>query len=79
MITQMMVQPSSWVDSGVTLRKVRGRNLFKFTDPLQSRLDDLAERQKTSELTESEQAELTGMLDLDRIFTLLNAKIIAES
>jgi hypothetical protein len=79
MITQMMVQPSSWVDSGVTLRKVRGQSLFKFTDSLQIRLDDLAERQKTDELTETEQAELAGMLELDRIFTLLNAKIIAES
>ncbi len=79
MIAQMMVQPSSWVDSGVTFRNIRGHNLFKFTDPLQSRLDDLAERQKTNELTESEQAELTGILELDRIFTLLNAKIIAES
>ncbi|MEA5452382.1 hypothetical protein VB780_27665 [Leptolyngbya sp. CCNP1308] len=79
MITQMMVQPSSWVDSGVTLRKVRGQSLFKFTDSLQIRLDDLAERQKTDELTEIEQAELAGILELDRIFTLLNAKIIAES
>ena len=79
MITQMMVQPSSWVDSGVTLRKVRGQSLFKFTDSLQIRLDDLAERQKTDELTETEQAELAGILELDRIFTLLNAKIIAES
>ncbi len=79
MITQMMVQPSSWVDSGVTLRKVRGQSLFKFTDSLQIRLDDLAERQKTDELTDPEQAELAAILELDRIFTLLNAKIIAES
>jgi hypothetical protein len=79
MITQMMVQPSSWVDSGVTLRKVRGQSLFKFTDSLQTRLDALAERQKTDKLTETEQAELACILELDRIFTLLNAKIIAES
>ncbi len=78
MITQMMVQPSSWVDSGVTLRKVRGHSLFKFTDSLQARLDNLAERQKTDELTEDEKAELAGILELDRIFTLLNAKVIAE-
>jgi hypothetical protein len=30
-------------------------------------------------LTSSEEAELTGILELDRIFTLLNAKVIAES
>jgi hypothetical protein len=30
-------------------------------------------------LTSEEEAELTGILELDRIFTLLNARIIAES
>jgi hypothetical protein len=79
MITQTMVQPSSWVESGVTLSKVRDLNLFKFTDELQARLDDLAERKKAEQLTEEETAELAGILELDRIFTLLNARVIAES
>ena len=57
MITQTMVQPSSWIESGVKLQNVRGLNLFKFTDDLQNRLETL----------------------LDRIFTLMNARIIAES
>ena len=79
MITQTMVQPSSWVESGITLRKVREHYLFKFTDALQSRLDELVERQKADELSAEEQAEFTGILELDRIFTLLNAKAIAVS
>jgi hypothetical protein len=79
MVTQTMVQPSSWVESGVKLSKVRDLNLFKFTDELQSRLDNLAERKKSEQLTEEEMAELAGILELDRIFTLLNARIIAES
>jgi hypothetical protein len=79
MITQTMVQPSSWVESGITLRKVRECYLFKFTDALQARLDELVERQKDDELNVEEQAELAGILELDRIFTLLNAKVIAES
>jgi hypothetical protein len=79
MITQVMVQPSSWVESGITISKVRDLNLFKFTAELQSRLDDLSERQKTNLLTDEEEAELAGILELDRIFTLLNARIIAES
>jgi hypothetical protein len=53
--------------------------LFKFTDALQARLDSLAERKKSDTLSAEEEAELTGLLELDRIFTLLNAKIIAES
>jgi hypothetical protein len=79
MITQVMVQPSSWVESGIKISKVRNLNLFKFTDELQSRLDELSEKKKADFLSSEEEAELTGILELDRIFTLLNARIIAES
>ena len=79
MISQMMVQPSSWVESGIKISKVRGLNLFKFTEELQLRLEELAEKQKADSITAEENAELSGILELDRIFTLLNARIIAES
>ncbi|HLO84006.1 MAG TPA: hypothetical protein VK203_03185 [Nostocaceae cyanobacterium] len=79
MITQVMVQPSCWIESGIQISKVRNLNLFKFTTELQSRLEELSEKNKVGMLTSSEEAELTGILELDRIFTLLNAKIIAES
>ena len=79
MITQVMVQPSFWIESGITIKKIRNAYLFKFTDALQSRLDALSERQKSDTLSTEEAAELAGMLELDRIFTLLNARIIAES
>jgi hypothetical protein len=58
---------------------VRDRYLFKFAEELQRRLDELNQQLKENQLTEEEQAELAGILELDRIFTLLNAKIIAES
>ena len=79
MIAQMMVQPSSWVESGIQISEVRNLYLFKFTPELQSRLDQLTEKKKADMLTPEEEAELTGILELDRISTLLNAKIIAES
>ncbi len=78
MITQVMVQPSSWVESGIKISKVRNLNLFKFTDDLQFRLDKLSEKEKAGLLTLEGEAELAGILELDRIFTLLNARIIAE-
>jgi hypothetical protein len=78
MVTQIMVQPSSWVESGIKLSKVRGLNLFKFTDELRARLDNLSEHKKSEVLAEDEEAELAGILELDRIFTLLNARVIAE-
>lgn len=79
MITQTMVQPSSWVATGIRMAKVRDRYLFKFSDELQKRLDALNQQKKTAALTEGENAELEGILELDRIFTLLNAKVIAEA
>jgi hypothetical protein len=79
MITQVMVQPSSWVESGIKISKVRNLNLFKFTDELQLRLDELSEKKKSGLVSLEEEAELAGILELDRIFTLLNARIIAES
>ena len=79
MIAQMMVQPSSWVESGIQISKVRNLHLFKFTPELQVQLDQLSEQKKANLLTQEEEAELTGILELDRIFTFLNAKVIAES
>jgi hypothetical protein len=87
MITQTMVQPSFWIEVGIHIQKVRGLNLFKFTDDLQARLEVLIERQKANVLTPEEAAELAGITELDRvappaenrIFTLMNARIIAES
>jgi hypothetical protein len=74
-----MVQPSFWVESGIKITKIRHAYLFKFTDALQSRLEDLSERKKSDMLSAAEEAELAGILELDRIFTLLNARLIAES
>ncbi|MBD2292524.1 hypothetical protein H6G06_03250 [Anabaena sphaerica FACHB-251] len=78
MITQVMIQPSSWVESGIEIKKVIDLNLFKFSSELQSRLEELSERKKAEMLNSSEEAELAEILELDRIFTLLNAKIIRD-
>ncbi|MEM8641299.1 MAG: hypothetical protein AAGG51_21150 [Cyanobacteria bacterium P01_G01_bin.54] len=79
MITQIMVKLSTWVANSIQLQNVRGLNLFKFTDELQERLEALIERQKNDRLTPDEIAELAGITELDRIFTMMNARIIAES
>jgi hypothetical protein len=81
MITQTMVQPSSWIEGGIEIQKIRGLNFFKFTDELQLQLqlETLIERQKSGPLTPEEAAELAGITELDRIFTLVNARVIAES
>lgn len=79
MNAQLMIQPSSFIDAGIQMKPIRGLFLFKFSDDLQERLESLNEKKRESNLTPDEEVELTGILELDRIFTLLNAKIIAES
>ena len=79
MNAQLMIQPSSFIDADVQMQPVRGLYLFKFSEDLQERLENLNERQRDNRLTSDEAVELTSILELDRIFTLLNAKVIAES
>jgi hypothetical protein len=79
MLAQTMIQPSSWVSTDIRLEKVRGRYLYKFSDRLQTRLHELNDHLKDDRITEAERAELAGILDLDQIFTYLNAQLIAES
>ncbi|MDB9529514.1 hypothetical protein PN498_26220 [Oscillatoria sp. CS-180] len=79
MNAQLMIQPSFFIDAGIQLQPIQGLYLFKFSKDLQTRLEALNERKRVATLTTDEAVELTGILELDRIFTLLNAKIIGES
>ncbi len=67
----MMVQPSSWVESGMQISKLRNLHLFKFTSELQFRLEEVAEKKKAGMLNSEEEAELAGILELDRILLCL--------
>ena len=78
MTAQMMIQPSSLLPNGIEIRQVNNFNLFKFTDDLQARSDELLERNKVESLTPEEAAELAGISELSRIFTLINAMVIAH-
>ena len=78
MTAQMMIQPSSLLPNGIEIRQVNNFNLFKFTDDLQARSDELLERNKLEALTPEETAELAGISELSRIFTLINAMVIAQ-
>ena len=79
MNAQLLIQPSSFIDSGIQMKLVRNLYLFKFNDDLQDRLEFLNEKKRDLKLTSEEDLELKEILELDRIFTLLNAKVIADS
>ncbi|MEL7140759.1 MAG: hypothetical protein AAFY33_02275 [Cyanobacteria bacterium J06643_4] len=72
-----MVQPSSWIEEGITTQLVKGLKLFKFNEGLQTHFEELIEMHKAQQLSAEQAAELKGLQELDRIFTLLNAKEIA--
>jgi hypothetical protein len=40
----LMMQPSSFIDTGIQMQSVRGLYLFKFSEPLQARLEALNEK-----------------------------------
>lgn len=73
-----MIEPSSWLRSGITIEKIDGVNLVKFTAELHTRLEELLEKRKAESLTPTEEAEYMGISELERILTLVNAKLIAS-
>lgn len=79
MVTQLMVQPSGFLASGVQMRQLGDVSIFRFTDDLQDRFEVLMERAKSDSLLESEQAELDGITDLARTFTFINAQLAAQA
>lgn len=54
-------------------------NLFKFSESIQLRMEDLLEKKKADRLTLEEIAELDAIGELDRIFTHINAMIAAQN
>jgi hypothetical protein len=79
MVAQFMVQPSTLMRSGITMSQMGEVYLFKFNDELQSRFEDLQQQKKQQNLTPEEQAELAGISDLSRIFTLINAQLAVQA
>lgn len=77
-MVQVVINPASLLETGIRVEKVDQLNLFKFTDTLQERLEELLEKNETGDLTPEEQEELTGIQELDRIFTYLNSRLIAQ-
>jgi hypothetical protein len=75
---QVVITPQSLLETGIQVETVDNLRLFKFTDVLQSRLESLLEKNQTSTLTLEEEAELSAIDELDRIFTYLNSLLSAQ-
>jgi hypothetical protein len=75
---QVVISPQSLLESGIKVEKVNNLRLFKFTDELQFRLEALLEKNETGSLAPEEEAELQAIGELDRLFTYLNALLVAQ-
>lgn len=80
MTPHLMVRPSSLISSGLRMEQVDSNlSFFKFTDELQSRMEELLDKHKAGLLTADEEAEYAGIAELDRIFTLVNSQLAAQA
>ncbi len=77
-MVQVVINPASLLETGIRVEQVDQLSLFKFTDTLQARLEALLEKNETGALSSVEAAELEGIQELDRIFTYLNSRLIAQ-
>lgn len=71
-------KPSSLIHE-IRLEKVGNWNLFKFSESLQLRMENLLEQKKADQITPDEIAELDAIGELDRIFTHINAMLAAQN
>lgn len=71
-------KPSSLIPE-IRLEKVGNWNLFKFSESLQLRMENLLDKKKADQMTPDEIAELDAIGELDRIFTHINAMLAAQN
>jgi histidyl-tRNA synthetase len=75
---RVVISPQSLLETGIRVEKVDDLRLFKFTDDLQDKLEDLLAKNQSEVLTITEQEELNSISELDRIFTYLNSLLVAQ-
>ena len=75
----VVVKPSSLVTAGIRVEKVNNFNLFKFTEQLGLRMQELLDKKKADLLTPEEAAELEAIGELDIIFSYINAMIASQA
>ncbi|MEG3920119.1 hypothetical protein [Microcoleus sp. POL10_C6] len=76
-MVSILNKPSSLVHE-ICIEKVDGWKLFKFSEPLLQRMEQLLENKKADQLMAEEVAELDAIGELDRIFTHINAMMVAQ-
>jgi hypothetical protein len=77
-MNQVMKQPSSWLCRGIKLNPTDKFRPFYLTEELQLRLESLLERHKEYPLDADEQAEMAGLLELNKLFSFVNTQLATQ-
>ena len=78
-MTNVLLKPSTILPNGLRIQQVNNLTLFKFTEELGDRMQELLDRKKADCLTPEEAIELETISELDDIFSYINAVIAAQA
>jgi hypothetical protein len=76
---QIAISPNALLDEGICVENVEGLRLFKFTEAFQTKLEGLLVKNELSALSIEEAQELDSLNELERFFTYLNARLLAQA
>ena len=78
-MTTTLLRPSSILPEGICIQKADSLTLFKFTEKLGDRLQELLDKKKADTLEPDEILELETIGELDNIFGYINAVMAAQA
>jgi hypothetical protein len=76
---ETLLKPSTFIPKGIQVKQINNLTLFKFTEELGDRLQDLLDRKKADLLSAEESIELATISELDEIFSYINGVIAAKA
>ena len=78
-MTATIIRPSAILPEGIRVQKLDDLTLFKFTEPLGDRLQELLDKKKADTIEPDELLELETIGELDNIFSYINAVMAAQA
>ncbi len=78
-MTATLLRPSAILPNGISIQKVDNLTLFKFTEELGNRMQELLDKKKADTLEPDEVLELETIGELDNIFSYINAAMAAQA
>lgn len=78
-MTATLLKPSAILPEGLCIQQINNLTLFKFTDKLGERLQELLDKKNADTITTEESLELETIGELDNIFSYINAVMAAQA